>query len=89
MEGALTAEWRRQHPHTEPAPEFLKRILVERRRRWEAERLRMFKEKGKEPPKNWKAKYKEAVAPDTSNLPPLPEGWCSLCVNVDETPRRW
>ncbi len=60
----------------EPASELLKRILVERRRRWEEEQLRKFKEKGQEPPKNWKAKYKEPVAPDTANLPPLPEGWC-------------
>jgi type I restriction enzyme S subunit len=25
---------------------------------------------------HWKQKYKEPSAPDTSNLPPLPEGWC-------------
>jgi type I restriction enzyme S subunit len=76
VEGALTAEWRKQHPQSEPASELLKRILAERRRRWEEEQLRKFKEKGREPPKNWKAKYKEAVAPDTTDLPPLPEGWC-------------
>jgi type I restriction enzyme S subunit len=76
VEGALTVEWRKDHPHTEPAPELLKRILAERRRRWEEEQLRKFKEKGREPPKNWKAKYKEPVAPDTTDLPPLPEGWC-------------
>jgi len=30
------------------------------------------------PPKDdrWKSKYKEPVAPDTSTLPQLPEGWC-------------
>jgi type I restriction enzyme S subunit len=76
VEGALTAEWRKEHPQTEPAAELLKRILAERRRRWEEEQLRKFKEKGREPPKNWKAKYKEPVAPDTTGLPPLPEGWC-------------
>ena len=76
VEGTLTAEWRAQHPKVEPASELLKRILAERRRRWEEEQLRKFKEKGQEPPKNWKAKYKEPVAPDTANLPPLPEGWC-------------
>ncbi|MGH8592558.1 MAG: hypothetical protein ACREV3_01485, partial [Gammaproteobacteria bacterium] len=26
--------------------------------------------------KNWKAKYKEPVAPDTTKLLALPEGWC-------------
>jgi type I restriction enzyme S subunit len=76
VEGALTAEWRKQHPQTEPASELLKRILAERRRRWEEEQLRKFKEKGREPPKNWKAKYKEPMAPDTTGLPSLPEGWC-------------
>lgn len=76
VEGALTVEWRKEHPQAEPASELLKRILVERRRRWEEEQLRKFKEKGREPPKNWKAKYKEPVAPDTTGLPPLPEGWC-------------
>jgi type I restriction enzyme S subunit len=46
----------------EPASELLKRILAERRRRWE--------ESGK------RGKYQEPAPPDTSNLPDLPEGWC-------------
>ena len=76
VEGSLTAEVRRRNPPAEPAEEFLKRILVERRRRWEKDQIRKFKEKGKTPPKNWKTRYKEPVAPDTADLPPLPEGWC-------------
>ncbi len=76
VEGALTAEWREQHPATEPASALLTRILAERRRRWEEAQLRKFKEAGKPPPKDWKAKYQEPVAPDTTNLPALPEGWC-------------
>jgi type I restriction enzyme, S subunit len=76
VEGALTAEWRAQHPHTEHATELLKRILLERRRRWEEDQIAKFKAKGQEPPKNWKPRYKEPVAPDTTDLPPLPEGWC-------------
>ena len=76
VQGDLTAEWRKQHPNAEPAPVLLQRILVERRQRWEQEQLRKFKAAGKTPPANWKAKYKEPVAPDTTNLPPLPEGWC-------------
>jgi type I restriction enzyme S subunit len=76
VEGVLTAEWRKQYPQAEPASELLKRILAERRRRWEEEQLRKFKEKGRAPAKNWKAKYKEPVVPDTTNLPRLPEGWC-------------
>jgi type I restriction enzyme, S subunit len=76
VEGALTAEWRTQHPYTEPATELLKHILTERGRRWEVDQLAKFKAKGQKPPTNWKAKYKEPVAPDTTNLPSLPEGWC-------------
>ncbi|MGH8726678.1 MAG: hypothetical protein ACREV9_00650 [Burkholderiales bacterium] len=72
VEGALTAEWRAQHPHTEPAPELFKRILGERRRGWEEEQLHKFKDKGQGPPKNWKARYKEPVAPDTTNQSELP-----------------
>ena len=76
VEGALTADWRAQHPHAEPATELLERILVERRRRWEEGQLRNFEQKGRTPPKNRKAKYKEPVSPDTTGLPPLPDGWC-------------
>jgi type I restriction enzyme, S subunit len=74
--GALTAKWRRENPNVEPASELLKRILVERQRRWEEDQLRRFKEKGHALPKNWSARYKEPVAPDTANLPRLPDGWC-------------
>jgi type I restriction enzyme, S subunit len=76
VEGALTDAWRKERPQTEPASELLKRILVERRRRWEEEQLRKFKEKAREPPKNWKAKYREPVAPDAAKLPLLPDSWC-------------
>ena len=76
VEGALTAEWRAQHPGTEPASALLTRILAGRRRRWEEAQLQKFKETGKTPPKDWKAKYKEPVAPNMATLQPLPEGWC-------------
>ena len=81
VEGVLTAEWRKEHLEGEPASELLKRILVERRRRWEQKQLRKFDETGKAPPKNWKTKYKEPVAPDTADLPPLPEGWCWVSID--------
>jgi len=76
VEGDLTAQWRMEHPDLATGSELLKRILAERRRHWEEDQLGKFKEKGQEPPKNWSAKYKEPVAPDTANLPSLPEGWC-------------
>lgn len=75
VEGTLTAEWRSKNFQTEPASELLKRILVERRRRWEEDQLAKFKVKGQEPPKDWKIKYKEPLAPDIACLPSLPEDW--------------
>ena len=46
----------------EPADVLLERILAERRAHWEAQEKR-------------RGKYQEPAAPDTSDLPPLPEGW--------------
>lgn len=61
----------------EPASVLLTRILAERRRRWEEAELAKMTAKGKAPKDGkWKAKYVEPVAPDTSELPELPEGWC-------------
>jgi type I restriction enzyme S subunit len=56
--------------------QLLARILEERRAKWEADQLARMTASGK-PPKDdsWKRKYKEPEPPDTSNLPPLPEGW--------------
>lgn len=59
--GRLTADWREQNPDMEPAAKFLERILIERRAKWEAE--------------GRKGKYQEPVAPETSELPELPEEW--------------
>jgi type I restriction enzyme S subunit len=61
----------------ESASVLLERILAERRRRWEEAELAKLKAKGTVPKNDkWKAKYVEPVAPDTSELPELPEGWC-------------
>ena len=46
----------------EQAGVLLERILAERRAHWDAQEKR-------------RGKYKEPAAPDTSDLPPLPEGW--------------
>ncbi|MDA7910041.1 restriction endonuclease subunit S [bacterium] len=74
--GDLTADWRAQNPHVEPASELLARIRTERRERWEAEQLAKYEEKGKKPPENWQDKYKEPEPADESELEELPEGWC-------------
>ncbi len=61
VEGKLTEEWRKAHPNIESGAELLKRILAERKRKWEE--------------KNPGKKCKEPVGPDISNLPELPKGW--------------
>jgi type I restriction enzyme S subunit len=77
VEGRLTEKWRAEHPDVEPASELLKRILKERRRRWEEAELAKMLAKGKPPTDDrWKKKYKEPTAPDANALPPLPGGWC-------------
>ena len=89
VEGALTAEWRKQHLATERASALLTRILAERRHRWEQDQLRKFTAAGKEPPQNWKAKYEEPAILDTTDFPPLPEGWCwaTLDMLVGQSPQ--
>lgn len=75
--GDLTADWREQNPNVEPASELLKRIRVERRKRWEEAELAKLTAKGK-PPKDdrWKEKYVEPEPVDEADLPELPDGWC-------------
>lgn len=75
--GELTREWREQNKDKlEPGEALLARILQARREAWEQAELEKMKAKGKVPADDkWKAKYKEPVAPDTAELPDLPEGW--------------
>lgn len=77
VEGALTQKWRDDNKDKieETGKELLNRILIERKQRWEQNKLEEFKKKGKNPPKNWQDKYPEPVQPDTTDLPELPEGW--------------
>lgn len=75
--GDLTADWRAKNPNVEPATELLKRIRVERRKKWEEAELAKMKAKGKTPTDDkWKAKYVEPEPVDDSELPELPKGWC-------------
>jgi type I restriction enzyme S subunit len=89
VEGKLTEGWRAKHPPKETASQLLARILKERRRKWEETQLAAYAKADKKPPANWKAKYKEPAAPDKTNLPALPEGWCWATleqVNLAERP---
>ena len=75
VEGKLTETWRAEHPNAESASKLLERILIERRKRWEADQLAKFATAKKEPPKNWQEKYVEPSPPETADLPDLPKGW--------------
>ncbi len=76
VEGRLTAAWRASHPCVEPASKLLERILIERRKKWEADQLTRYADAGKTPPKDWQKKYVEPTPQDSGGLPELPEGWC-------------
>lgn len=60
----------------EPASKLLERILIARREVWEKTQLEAYAKKDKTPPKDWKSRYPEPLAPDSSELPDLPDGWC-------------
>ncbi len=83
VEGKLTEEWRKQHPDVEPASELLKRILGDRRRKWEENELAKIRAKGKEPTDDiWKKKYKKPLELKVDNLPKLPSSW--LWVSIEQ-----
>ena len=75
--GELTRDWRERHAgQRESGADLLRRILAERRRRWEEAELAKLRAKGKTPrDDSWKRAYREPAAPDTRDLPPLPDGW--------------
>ena len=76
VEGKLTEEWRKQHPDVESASELLKRILTERRAKWEQAELAKMRMAGKDPKDNkWKKRYKEADSVNTKYTYEIPESW--------------
>ena len=76
FEGKLTADWRKANADKlESADQLLARIRVSRRAIWEDAQAQRFKEAGREPPKDWKSRYKEPSGPNTAALKKLPQGW--------------
>jgi type I restriction enzyme S subunit len=75
VEGNLSTHWRARHSNVEPAADLLQRILAERRRKWEENQLAKYAGAGKEPPKGWRERYQEPVAPDSVDLPIIPKAW--------------
>lgn len=61
--GEMTAEWRRINPPTETGADLLRRILADRRSRWEADA------------KNRNKRYPELLDAAADYLPQLPNGW--------------
>jgi type I restriction enzyme S subunit len=81
--GDLTKVWRSKHTDVEPASELLKRIRVERRRKWEQAELAKMMAKGKTPGDDrWKGKYKEPEPVDATGLPELPAEWCWVTLDA-------
>jgi type I restriction enzyme S subunit len=82
VEGKLTEEWRKQNPDVEPASKLLKRILVERRAKWEEAELAKMKAQGKVPKDDrWKKKYQEPICPTKNEMIGLPPGWCWVTID--------
>ena len=84
-----------QKRNYEPAARLIERILAERQVRWEQEQLKKMRDRGEEPKNDkWKSRYQLPAQPDTSGLPPLPEGWAwsslgqLFDVHVGATPSR-
>ncbi|MGH7194924.1 MAG: restriction endonuclease subunit S, partial [Candidatus Saccharimonadales bacterium] len=76
VEGRLTESWRAKNPPKETGEQLLTRILKKRRRKWEEDQLAAFAAAGKQPPKNWRARYQQPVAPGSIGLLGLPATWC-------------
>jgi type I restriction enzyme S subunit len=67
---------RREGRSFESGEELLKRILKERRARWEADQLAKMKAAGKVPrDDSWKRRYEPAGEPEAEGLWTVPDGW--------------
>jgi|SRR5579864_1937407 len=79
----------------EPASELLKRILAERRAKWEADQLQKMIAAGKAPKDDeWKKKYREPTPPDTRDISLIPDGWViasmdQLTTSITSGSRDW
>jgi type I restriction enzyme S subunit len=67
---------RKERRDYEPASELLKRILFERRAKWEVNQLQKMVASGHLPNNDeWKNKYREPEALDLADVPKLPRDW--------------
>lgn len=74
--GELTRDWRKTHKPDESGAQLLKRLLQERRVRWEAAELKRLQPASKQlKDDNWKKGYEEPTSPKSEGLPNLPKEW--------------
>jgi type I restriction enzyme, S subunit len=67
---------RKEHRDFEPASVLLKRIIVERRSKWEADQLAKIRAAGKRPENDkWRKKYPIPAEPTRRADAQLPQGW--------------
>ena len=78
--GELTRDWRKTHKPAETGPQLLKRLLQERRARWEETELKRHRAVGKSPKGDkWKKRYSEPESPNS--FPELPRSWASVSID--------
>jgi type I restriction enzyme, S subunit len=100
--GELTRDWRKKHSHLQAAgsklesgAQLLKRLLQERRARWEEAELKRLHAAGKPPEDDkWMERYPKPIEADSSKLPKLPEGWTwisldQLAIHLTSGSRDW
>jgi type I restriction enzyme S subunit len=74
--GDLTSAWRTTHSPQENGAQLFKRLLSERRARWENAEFKRLQATGKPIKGNsWKKRYPKPNEPRTSELPAVPENW--------------
>lgn len=85
VEGRLTEKWRAEQTAKgvaiEPAAKLLKRILAERRKKWEATQLKKFADAGKKARRGGQFKYLEATYAESDQLRVLPANWCRASID--------
>ena len=74
--GELTRDWRKKHPPEETGTQLLRRLLVDRRSRWEEVELKRVYGASKPPADyKWKKRYPEPDQPEVKELPSIPKTW--------------
>jgi type I restriction enzyme, S subunit len=80
--GEFTRDWRKLNKPTESSTRLRKRLLEQRRARWEEAQLKRLRAAHKSPKDDkWKSRYREPAEPGTIDLPEIPRGWAWMSVD--------